>query len=200
MVDLKEAIRMTREAVKATPEVHLDQAKWLSNLGIPLVHRHSLNGSTSDLEEARQCFNVALNRQESPSSYRIAAGRRLLSSLDILQEGPRGYLNAKTTIQLMPLLAPSYLQNTDKQHLLSQGVGLASDAAAIALLVNKGPVLAIELLETGRGVLASSLQDMRTDLSSLQKRYPELARSFVKLRDQLDPPPSPTVPNQLWQS
>ena len=36
-------------------------------------------------------------------------------------------------------------------------------------------VPAIELLETGRGVLASSLQDMCTDLSPLQKRYPEPA-------------------------
>ncbi|KAJ4200804.1 hypothetical protein NW759_015830, partial [Fusarium solani] len=94
-----------------------------------------------------------------------------------------------TTIELVPLTPPS-LQNTDKQNLLSQVIGLASDAAAIALHAGKGPVPAIELLETSRGVLASSLQDMRTDLSPLQKQYPELARSFVELRDQLDPPTS----------
>ncbi|RKK74919.1 hypothetical protein BFJ68_g17580 [Fusarium oxysporum] len=190
MNDLEEAIRVAREAVDATPKDSPDLAIRLNNLGNVLSNRHSRTGSMNDLEEARRCFNVALNHPECPINVRITAGRQLLSLLDILQEGHRAYLIAKTTIELVPLLAPPSLQNTDKQHLLSQAVGFASSAAAIALHVGKGPIPAIELLETGRGVLASSLQDMRTDLSTLHQQYPELARSFVELRDQLDPPPS----------
>ncbi|KAH6871883.1 CHAT domain-containing protein [Thelonectria olida] len=125
MADLEEAIRVAREAVKATPEDHPDRAGRLNNLGGRLSDRYSRTRAIADLEGAKQCFNVALNHRESPINIRITAG--------------------------LP---------------------------------------AIELLETGRGVLASSLQDLRTDLSTLQKQYPELSRSFVELRDQLDAPTS----------
>lgn len=38
----------------------------------------------------------------------------------------------------------------------------------------------------GRGVLASSLQNLRVNLSPLQSQYPDMARSFVELQSQLD--------------
>ncbi|KAH8648230.1 CHAT domain-containing protein [Ilyonectria robusta] len=188
--DLEESIRVAREAAKITPEDHPHRAAWLNNLGVQLDHRYSRTGSMDDLEEARQSFNIALSLKKSPINVRITAGRRLLSSLNIREEGHQAYLAAKTTVELVPLLTSPSLPNTDKQYLLSQAIGLASDAAAIALHAGQGCVPAIELLETGRGVLASFLQDMRTDLASLQKKYPVLARLFVELRGQLDPPNS----------
>ncbi|KAM5342911.1 hypothetical protein ACJ41O_013877 [Fusarium nematophilum] len=190
MADLDEAIRIAREAVDATPHDHPDRAGQLINLGRRLGDRFSCSEAMADLEEAKQCFNIALNEEKAPINTRITAGRRFLSSSGILQDQHKAFVVAETTIHLVPLSAPQSLQNTDKQHLLSQAVGLASDAAAIALHAGKGPVPAIELLETGRGVLASSLQGMRTDLSTLQQKHPELARSFVDLRDQLDAPTS----------
>ncbi|KAF5718522.1 TPR domain-containing protein [Fusarium globosum] len=102
--------------------------------------------------------------------------------------GQEAYQVAETTIQLAPLPSPPSLQNKDKQHLLAEIAGLASDAAAIALLAGKGPLSAIRLLETGHGVLGSSLQDFRVDISELEKKHPDLARSFISLRDQLDAP------------
>ncbi|KAJ5369324.1 TPR domain-containing protein [Penicillium cataractarum] len=81
------------------------------------------------------------------------------------------------------------LQSADKRHLLSAAVGLSSDAAAIALHVNQGPVTAVQLLETGRGVIANTLFE-RSDVSVLERNYPEMARSFIDLRDQLDSPSS----------
>ncbi|KAM6505521.1 hypothetical protein FSOLCH5_014731 [Fusarium solani] len=79
------------------------------------------------------------------------------------------------------------LGHSDKTHLLSAAVGLSSDAAAIALHANRGPAAAIELLETGRGVIAGALFD-QSDLSALEREHPDLARSFIDLRDQLDAP------------
>ncbi|KAM5357069.1 hypothetical protein ACJZ2D_016456 [Fusarium nematophilum] len=59
--------------------------------------------------------------------------------------------------------------------------------AAIALHNNRGPAAAIELLETGRGVIAGALFE-QSDLVALERAHPDLARSFIDLRDQLDAP------------
>ncbi|KAM0345625.1 hypothetical protein ACHAPU_006278 [Fusarium lateritium] len=77
-------------------------------------------------------------------------------------------------------------QSVDKQAMLSNAVAIASDAAAIALLSNKDASRAIELLEIGRNVIASSLQDLRIGLFMLQEKHPDLFNQCSQLRHQLD--------------
>ncbi|KAF7556151.1 hypothetical protein G7Z17_g1657 [Cylindrodendrum hubeiense] len=186
IADLEKAIDIARVAISATPEDHPDWAKWSCYLGVQLRDRFLHSETIADLEDARRLFMVALDHQESPISIRITAGREFLSSLAFLEDNHQAFAVAKTTVELVPLCDPSSLHYRETQNILSPTAGFASDAAAIALKVGKGPVSAIELLETGRGLLASSLQDLRTDLSTLQRHYPELADSFVKLRGQLN--------------
>ena len=50
MQDLENAIRVGREAVKATPEDHPDRAGYLNNLGVRLRDRYSRTGARADLE------------------------------------------------------------------------------------------------------------------------------------------------------
>ncbi|KAK4076847.1 hypothetical protein Purlil1_12555 [Purpureocillium lilacinum] len=187
MVDLEEAIGLGREAIDATPLDHPDRAKMLNDLGDCLGDRYSRTGAAADQEQATECFIAALHQSTSPVRIRITAGRHLVSSPAIRQH-EQAYAIAKTTIDLIPLLTPRSLQNTDKRHLLSAAVGLSSDAAAIALHANKGPAAAIELLETGRGVIAGGLFE-QSDLAALEHQHPDLACSFVDLRDQLDASP-----------
>ncbi|EJT69646.1 hypothetical protein GGTG_12530 [Gaeumannomyces tritici R3-111a-1] len=187
MADLEEAIRVGREAVDTTPLDHPDRAGRLNNLGNCLGNKYSRTGAMADLEEAKKYHSAALRHPTSAVSIRITAGRRLLSSPAILKD-EQAYAIAKTTIDLIPLLTPRSLQNSDKRHLLSAAVGLSSDAAAIALYAGKGPTAAVELLETGRGVIAGALFE-QSDLGALERAHPDLARSFVDLRDQLDTPP-----------
>ncbi|KAH7124506.1 TPR domain-containing protein [Dactylonectria macrodidyma] len=189
MTDLEQAIRVGYEAIDATPPDHPDRAGRLNNLGDRLRDRCSRTGAMADLQEAKECFITALRQSASAVSVRVAAGRLFLSSPAILQD-QQAYAIAKTTIDLIPLLTPRFLQNSDKRHLLSAAVGLSSDAAAIALHANRGPAAAIELLETGRGVIAGALFE-QSDLAALEREHPDLARSFIDLRDQLEAP-SPT--------
>jgi hypothetical protein len=58
-------------------------------------------------------------------------------------------------------------------------VGLASNAAAVALHAEKGPLVALGFLEQGHGVLAASLEDMQTDILYLQERYPKMAKQYA---------------------
>ncbi|KAI0812990.1 TPR domain-containing protein [Xylaria sp. FL0064] len=186
MADLEEAIQVARQAVEATPEDHPDRAIWLNNLGIRLSDRYSRTGAMADLEEAYELFLIALHLYTSPISFRITSGRQLLTSSLIFRNTKEAHQIAQTTIQLIPLLAPRASQNTDKQHLLLQVAGLASDAAAISLQASKNTVAAIEMLETGRSILTNAVYDLRTDVSALQQHHPMLAETFISLRDKLD--------------
>ncbi|KAH8751864.1 CHAT domain-containing protein [Hyaloscypha sp. PMI_1271] len=157
-VYLEQAISAAGEAVNKTPQNNQDWAPRLITLAMLLDRKFRDHSNKTDLAKSKECFLKALNSESAPIYRRVDAGARLLSDPDILGDGYLAYDIAKTTIDLIPLLAPRALRPTDKQHLLSQVVGLPSDAAAIALHVGKKPVSAIKFLETGRGVLASSLQ------------------------------------------
>ncbi|KAH8782658.1 TPR domain-containing protein [Diaporthe sp. PMI_573] len=194
VADLEEAITIARQAVEATPKDHPDRAGRLNNLGIRLGDRYTRTGAAADLEEAKKHYRTALNAKEAAISLRIQAGRRFLSTQNALEDLDDAYNVSKAAVDLIPLLAPLSLQSADKQHQLREAVGLASDAAAIALHSRDTPFAALRLLEIGRGVLAGSLQSIRTDLSALQQTHPQLASAFVDLRDKLDGPASRTSP------
>lgn len=189
MSDLEDTTRVLRTAAAATPREHPEWAARHVNVGIALTDLHERTGNQEPLKEARGHFWSATQSPNASIGLRIRAGRRYMNTPRILDD-ERAYEVAKATTDLIPLLAPYSLKNSDKHHVLSKATGLASDAAAIALHVGEGALAAIELLETGRGVLAGSLQGIRSDLSALGERHRELEQRFRRLRDQIDTPDS----------
>lgn len=185
---LEEGIHAARLAVQATAKSHLDWGRRLGILGCLLYGRFLNEGSDADIQECFRLWRAGLDQRGSPITDRIVCGRHLLSSKGLCGNPDLAYYAARETIRLIGLSAPNALEISDKHHALSRAWGLASDAAAVALDVGKGAVCAVELLESGRNLLAGSLQGIRSDLSSLQRRHPELAESFVRFRDQLDQP------------
>ncbi|QPC73190.1 hypothetical protein HYE68_003942 [Fusarium pseudograminearum] len=186
--DLKEAIKIAQEAVDTAPSDFPDRSSLLSNLGTHLAESFSQTKSPTDLEKAKESLISAVHHNASPVQSRVTAGRYFLLLPEILKNLDQAYTVAKFTVELIPLLNSRSIQNIDRQTLLMQVVAIASDAAAIALLHNRTTIDAVQLLETGRNIIASSLQDLRTDLSILQKEHPDRANRFVQLRDQLDVP------------
>jgi CHAT domain-containing protein len=63
---------------------------------------------------------------------------------------------------------------------------VATLAAAAALAAGKDPSHALELLEFGRGVIASFLLDTRSDLTELSREAPDLAAKLEKIQEELD--------------
>ncbi|KAF6828948.1 TPR domain-containing protein [Colletotrichum musicola] len=187
---LEEGIQAAREAVASTSESNLDWARRLGILGSMLYGRSQIEGSDVDLQESLRLWRSGIDHSGSPIHERVDCGRHLLSCKGLCSDADLAYYAAQTTIQLIGLSAPNALEISDKHYALSNAVGLASDAAAVALEVGKDAVCAVELLESGRNLLAGSLRGIRTDLSSLQQLHPDLAGSFVSLRDQLDQPVS----------
>ncbi len=131
-------------------------------------------------------FKEAVGNTASLVVDRLQSGRDRLRLVAEAKQWRLSYHAASTTVSLIPLLTPRSLADSDKQHLLAEVAGLASDAAAVALMADESPYEAIRLLELGRGVITGSLNEIRADLSDLWQRDRDLAEQFNTLRDQLD--------------
>ena len=188
IADLEEAIQIGREVVNTTLEDHPDRANRLRNLGTLLDDRFLRTGAMADLEEAISYYQTALRQSNSSTLTRISAGKGVLRSCIINSDWQQAYEASEIIIPLVAKLPSRSLENSDKQHRLSQVVGLASDAAAAALHVGKRPLIALDFLEQGRGVLATSLEEMRTDILELREKQPKLAEQFSRLQDELGLP------------
>lgn len=199
--DVDEAVGFFRRAVETSSAGTPEFAKAQTGLGSALMGRWLSAGSDSDAREAAASHVSAALVPSAPPLLRIVAARnaaRLAGSRD-----PAGIAPVlKTAVGLLPRLASRHLARGDQQSALGVPpgttgldgpVGLASDAAALALLDPTGSESeraegALRLLETGRTVLLGQALDTRSDLTDLTAQHPELARTFTELRDKLDLP------------
>ncbi|KAJ5726428.1 TPR Domain containing protein [Penicillium malachiteum] len=186
--DLELAIQYFQEALEATPETHPERADRFQNLGNVYQERYSRTGSKTDLELATQAFTTGFDYPLSLTPVRIDISIKLISLQLIAGNWSSAYETSSAAMSLISQLTPRSLDISDKQHLLVQVSGEASDAAAIALMVGKPPYEALRLLELGRGVILDSINEMRIDMSDLQQEHPQLAEEFIQLRDQLNAP------------
>jgi tetratricopeptide (TPR) repeat protein len=191
--DISEAIEIATMAADATPLGHPDRASRLCNLGSLLRLRFEHTGAEEDNNESLLAFKKGWNSRTSPPSVRIRSAREAAAIFSSRSQWDESSALIEQSVKLLPSVSPRYLRHTDQQHMLADFAGLASSAAATALNVGKDASYALELLELGRGVIASMLLEMRTDLSDLERQFPKLATEFVSLRDELDSPANTMV-------
>ncbi|KAF4976576.1 hypothetical protein FZEAL_6776 [Fusarium zealandicum] len=190
ITDLDEAIRVLQLAVDSTPEDDSLMAGLLNNLGGRYFDRYRSTepGDLEARDKAIAYLQSALHRSSSPIVNRIEATQGLLRSCAYTSDWEKGFEASQTAMELIPKLIARPLDNADKQYMLSQVVGFASDSAAAALHANRSAMVALGFLEQGRGVLAASLDEMRADLSGLQEQHPVQADKFHALRAELEEP------------
>ncbi|KFY93494.1 hypothetical protein V500_03680, partial [Pseudogymnoascus sp. VKM F-4518 (FW-2643)] len=181
---LDRAIKVTQEAVDLTPQGHTDRPRWLNNLGSDLSTKYSLTSEKSDLDRAIGAYSQASDSLVAIVTERLEAYKCLLRLFIKNEKWEKALKAGSSAIKLLPALAPRSLPNSDKQRVLMSIVGLASDAAAVAVHLEKF-VKAVQLLEQGRGVLIGNLTDIRSVPLELQLQHPDLADRFILLRDRL---------------
>ncbi|KAK2609183.1 hypothetical protein QQS21_002265 [Conoideocrella luteorostrata] len=164
------------------------RASSLNYLGLALSYKYVETGRMCDIQEAISCLQISLHQSSTDNFTRIVAGRILLHAYVRIQDWQQAYDASSTAVHFTSKLTARSLNASDKQHMLAKVVGLASDAAAAALHAGKGPLNALALLEEGRGILATSLEDMRIEVGDLQDKHPDLAMQFARLREELDQP------------
>jgi tetratricopeptide (TPR) repeat protein len=188
MEDLEEAIRIGKGGLDSTPKDHPRRAKSSMNLGNCFSDKHWMTGALSNLKQAIAYSQSALEHAQAPMMSRILAGKKAVKCCAELQDWKRAYEISKLAISLVPKLTMRSLANADKQYRLAEIAGLASNAAAAAANAGMSPLLGLELLEQGRGMFATSVEELRTDVLDLRQGHPELANEFVRLQSELETP------------
>ncbi|KAJ4116138.1 hypothetical protein NW768_011110 [Fusarium equiseti] len=184
--DLIEATSLFRKAVELSPENHAQRADRQRYLGDALHHMFIYDNDLSILDEAISCHRGAMGQANGPLGVRLRASRHLLQSLALKNDWKTAFEAAKGALDLVPQLVLRSLDNLDKQYLLTQVAGLACEATSIAIRADKEPITAIKLLEQGRGILASSINDMRIDIEDLEESLPDLAVKFTRSKEELE--------------
>lgn len=182
-LDLEEAIQIAERVLELMLENHPHRAARLNGLAGRFLDLYNIKGSETDFNKAIARYQLALNHEASAAEDRIEAGQAIISHCPDTQ---RVYDAARIAVGLVPKLVLWSHENHDRQFILGRVVGLASDAAAAALQAGESPMTALKLLEQGRGIIGSSLQDMRIDVQDLEKDFPHLAEQYRNLQTKLD--------------
>ncbi|MEU0548115.1 CHAT domain-containing protein [Micromonospora sp. NPDC005979] len=191
-----------RKAVdELTPE-HPARAMCLSNLATALerVAEVDADGSRA-LVEATAALRAAAHVESAPSLLRATAASRYAAHAAQAGDLPAALDGYTTAIELIDLVAWHGMDPDDQTRLLARFPGLASDAAAVAIALDR-PERAVELLEYGRGVLLTRAHDAGADLAALRARAPRLADRLADLQAALDGfgsrPPAQVVSPDTW--
>ena len=190
--DLEQAIRTLESAATTTPHDHPDLAVHLLNLGLSLARRSDLTGDPADMDAAIDDCERASQVPAGRSSIRLEAARNwgvMAARSGRKHQAAEGYAAA---IGLLPLLAWHGLDRATREEQLARWAGLAADAAACAVQDGR-PELAVELLERGRSVLWTQALNLRSDLSRLSEKAPDLATRLDGIRAILDAAVSETA-------
>ncbi|KIW80555.1 hypothetical protein Z517_07171 [Fonsecaea pedrosoi CBS 271.37] len=188
--DVQMALRVLEDAVRITKPDDPNSAFRLNLLGSTYKNRYRDTRNKDDLDMAIQRLQASLDHTQSGTQHRLSAGMTLYGLYVEVKDWAKAYQAASKAVHLVPRLTSRSLENADKQNKLREVVGLAGDAAAIALNAGKNAFEALQILELGRGVITGSLSELRTDLRDLQNHHPDLANEYVHLCQQLDPPPT----------
>jgi molybdenum-dependent DNA-binding transcriptional regulator ModE len=185
--DLDDALAVGRDAVDTMPEGHPDSVMNLVNFGTILYSRFSQTGDEADFEAAVGQWRQATQMTAAASTLRLLSAQTWGSEAVKAQRIGAAVEGYSAAVRLLSEAAWHGLDRATRQDQLARWGGLASDAAAAAIL-NGRPELAVELLEQGRSVLWTQALNMRSDLTLLADRAPDLARRLDDIRAILDKP------------
>ena len=185
--DLDEALDLAAETREDISEGRPYYVQSRQNHGETLAARFQHSGDPGDRSAAVDALRQALTAGSGEVRTRIDAGGRLA---ELAADSGDWALAAEAlgaAVRWLPQLAPRHFRRRDQERVLTRFPGLASNAAAAALHLDR-PELAVELLELGRGILISQTLDVRSELTDLAERSPELAARLDRLRRALDAP------------
>lgn len=183
--DLQAAIDYGNQAVRDCPAEHYKKAMILDRLGSWLQESFEKDGRDEDKAQAKTVFRQALGVENAPPIFRIQSGRAAARLHMMDNEWQPACECLGEVVALFPRISPRAFSREDQQFALSQLTGLAAVAASCALNAGKDAGEALQVLESGRGIISSWQISTRSDVSDLETSHPELAKKYLDLREQL---------------
>lgn len=193
--DLNQAIDLYEAAILATAEDDPDWALCSYALGGSLAARSELSSNLEDCHRALEVLIAGAEVLSAPPSTRFANAFSAGKAIYKLSEVELAVAAAcfRRAVELLPLCVPRALTFRDRLRPLSYCGNIANIAADTALRAGLPPSDIVEMLELGRGVIASLYLDTRSDIKILDNQHPELAKRYWDLRNALDSQPNSLV-------
>ncbi|KAJ3538765.1 hypothetical protein NM208_g4680 [Fusarium decemcellulare] len=181
--DLDRSIELVTEAIglSNTKGIDTDVAQRLV-LGTAYRYRSLITKNAEDEERALELFTGCLNSHTALPLRRIDGAVQAAKIRSSLSQPAEAAEVLKQAIDLLPALSLRSLPTLDQQQVVRNITGVASMAAAMALMAKSGPFHALMLLESGRNIIASLLTETRMDMSML---HPDLASELSEARHEV---------------
>ncbi|MGW2160898.1 CHAT domain-containing protein [Nonomuraea sp. NPDC001699] len=199
MRDLRAAIRHLELSVAATAPDDPLLAARAAQLGLAVNIRYERRHRRRDRDRAMAALRLSAGVTSGDVLSRLA-NTRIYAGYNLHHDRPAEALEQyRVCVQeLLPLAAWRGLDRGSQENQLRQATGLATEAAAAALVADS-PRSAVQLLEQGRSVLWAQLLQTRSDRSELRARHPGPAAEFDEVSAVLDRPPAgePLQPDEL---
>src|SRR5205085_2607701 len=156
-----------------------------SNLAIELKHRYELTESPDDFKKAIEYFVAAANDSSAPPLTRILAASSA-SNLLLKSDPWKAKWLLESAIKIFPAVCPRTLMRQDQQYNLANCNGITALAVSLSIACGEDPYEALRISESGRCVLANLQLEVRSDLTQLIEAHPEMATTFLNVRNKID--------------
>jgi hypothetical protein len=173
--DIHEAIDALRAKLSIEGSEDAQHPYTLGALGDAFRSLFQRTRDQTALEQALSYYREAARMRTAPASIRLQFAKSWAELAGTAGDWAEATAGSEHAVALLPLVAARGLSRADHERLLHDHAGTATDGAAFAVLAGQ-PRRAVEILEGGRGVLLTQTLDMRTDMTELRAREPELAR------------------------
>ncbi|KAF4445797.1 TPR domain-containing protein [Fusarium austroafricanum] len=183
--DLDQAIKCGFEALETAPVDSPRRAMLLFNLGRWLGGRFLIGRDESDRDISKCLLSQVLHLDTATAMTRARAGTILALQCINDHNWQKAYNALEKVIELLPRISPRTLARDDQQHMLKEFSETASLAASCALQIGKSDAEALEILESGRGIISSLMINQRNDVTELKRVDHDLATEYELLRDRL---------------
>ncbi|KAI9681366.1 MAG: hypothetical protein M1817_002649 [Caeruleum heppii] len=182
---LHRAIKYAEASVDATPVGHPDLPGYVTQLAHCLAFgaeeemlQDDLAGVKASCEKAVSLYQRSINDGKAPTESRIRSGRNAGLVMMFNEQWTAAYENLKQTVILFQRLSPRSLAREDQQRLLHGFSGVSAWAASAALNAEIRAADALDVLEAGRGIIASLAMNVRNEVSDLALVHPGLASDY----------------------
>ena len=194
---LEQAVQIAQECVDLSPTGHRDLPSYLNQLGIRLIYRAEKVALTTTVEEGLKIFDQAIlvfqrsfGIDETLPQTRIMAGRFAGFLLMGNEKWAEAYDILQKTVNLFQRVSPRSLPRGDQQRMLNGFSGISALACSAAMNDGMHAAQALEVLEAGRGIIASLVMNVRTDVSALASVNPDLSSTYEQARATISTEPS----------
>ncbi|KAI6764308.1 hypothetical protein HG530_008097 [Fusarium avenaceum] len=186
--DIDQSIKFMEKSLEKTLPTDLPRGCRLYELGSRYGLKYKVTEAVKDYTSATKYLQEVVHDVSIDLYNQVLAGKEAMDLFASREDWRKGFEIATSLIELVPSLIPRFLEPLDTQYVLRDIAGIACDAAAMSMNAGEELVVTLKLLEAGRDIMATSINDLRGEIVSLKSEHPELAERFLAQRHGLDKP------------